>query len=185
MKVFVVQLDGHHARQTHQSGCQHLTLFLQWPMWKILLQTAAQIVGRQQVVLHPLSIMHKCLWISSFIWKINMNTMFFWFTFMIYFTFSICRNSSGPPTPTAKKDFQFTDLFHLMFLLGCESCRWNWIVFTVHFFLKGSSADVKRSFRIMWQKLSNGYWECDDLYFTKLNYFFCYVKQCLFQKHWK
>lgn len=29
MKVLVVQLDGHNASQTHPSGCQHLTLFLQ------------------------------------------------------------------------------------------------------------------------------------------------------------
>ena len=103
MKVLVIQLDGHPASQTHPSGCQHLTLFLQWPMWKIFLQTAVQIVGRQQVVINPLSTVHKGLWISSFICKINKNSTFFWFTFMTCFTFSIYRNSSGPPSSIAKK----------------------------------------------------------------------------------
>lgn len=139
MKAFVVQLDGHHASQTHPSGCQHLTLFLQWPMWKILLQTAVQIVGRQQVVLNPLSIVHKGLWISSFICKINMNMMFFWFTFMICFTFSIFRNSSGPPTSIAKKRLLVhwpfpSDVFVRMWILQMEL---NCFLYLCIFFSKG------------------------------------------------
>lgn len=150
-----------------------LTLFLQWPMWKIHLQTAVQIIGRQQVVLNPLSIVHKCLWISSSICEINMNTMFFWFTFMICFTFSICRKSSGPPTSTAKKRLLvhwpfLSDVLVRMWILQME---FNCLFYLCIFFLKVHQ-QMWKEFRIMWQKLSNGYCECDeDFYFTKLNYY--------------
>lgn len=126
MKVLVVQLDGHHASQNHLSGCQHLTLFLQWPMWKIFLQTAVQIVGKQQVVLNLLSTVHKGLWIPSFICKINKNWMFFWFAFMICFTFSICRNSSGPPSSITKKRL----LVHWPFPSGEKKKIGMWILQT-------------------------------------------------------
>lgn len=140
MKVLVIQLDGHHASQTHLSSCQHLTLFLRWPTWKIFLQTAVQIVGRQQVVLNPLATAHKGLWISSFICKINKNRVFIRFTFMICFMFSICRNSSGPPSFIAKKKTFSSLNFSIWWKekLRSKSCRQNLILFPscLFFFLK-------------------------------------------------
>lgn len=162
MKVLVVQLDGHHASQTHPSDCQQLSLCGD-------LQTTVQIAGRQQVLLNPLSNVHKGLWISIFICKNRM----FWFTFMICFTFSICINSSGPPGFITKERL----LVHWPFSSDEKTVPWDvtpadridLASLPTFFFLKDPSADVKRWPRIMWQKLSNAHYQChEDFYFTKL-----------------